>query len=87
MSITMTEESDDSSVESTLDTPALPGVCFGVTFTVGRSFCGVVKSIRYMEVGRFPAKAFLDVDGVLNSSRSRLQLSSFSSESTLLGVL
>lgn len=87
MSITMTEASDDSTEELALITPALPGVCFEVALSVGRNLCGVVKSTRCMEVGCLPARDFLDVDGVLKSDRSRLQLSSFSSDSTLLGVL
>jgi len=76
MSITSGDASDDSSVLSTL-----MGVCFGVgvCLSVGRSFEGVVKSIKNMDDARF---TFVEVDGVPKSIRSRLQLSSFSSEST-----
>jgi len=86
MSMTNGDASDDSSVLSTLI-----GVCLGVSLNpsvclgVCRSFDGVVRSIRNMDESRL---VFFEVDGVLKSIRSRLQLSSFSSESTLpLGVL
>lgn len=87
MSITLGEESEYSFEESRLIISALPGVVFGVVLSVGRSFCGVVRSIKYIDDSRLPAIAFFDVDGALISSKSRLQLSSLSSESTPFGVL
>lgn len=86
MSIKLGEESEHTE-DSTLMTSTLPGAVFGVVLNVGRSLCGVVRSIKYIDDSRLPATAFLDVDGVLSSSISRLQLSSLSSESTLFGVL